>query len=1499
MNTLQFLSYLTENNISVQLSSDDNLDISYTTETIADAIMQEIKERKSELVAFLKQEDNQEDSNTASIPSAPKDRTNYPMTPSQTRSWIVSQNNGDNYAYNMSKSFRFQGKLDIPALDLAFQKLIQRHESLRTVFAENENDEISQWIKSTEELNFNIIHLDFREKDTSEQKLSTLIKNERSKPFDLQTGPLFKGYLVRLDTSEWLFTIIIHHIICDSRSLNILIRDLLFFYKEEVLQTNNALPELRLQYKDVSVWKSKRLQDLDLSKEKAYWVNQLGGELPLLQLPEDYNRPALRKSEVGMLRRTIEAHSVKQFKAYCRNEGGTLFTGLMTLFNLLFYKYSEQKDIILGFPVYGRDFSELKDQIGFYADTIALRTRFSEQNTFKELLHIVNTTAFEAYENKEYPFEEIVNQLNIQRNAGRNTIFDVFVVLQNFDTHSLQDDFLPEGLTVNEFAEVHEGYAAYDLTFNFSEAKDGSLFYEIEYNLGIYREETVKRLADHFEYLMTQTIANDSIAINILECINPFERKKIVEWSRNESNAILQNKLGVDSSGKLDFGLYYFGNTGTEENQYEILMMGAVYADLNGYSAIWTPERHFNEFGGPFPNPSLLAAAMAAKTRSISVRAGSVVAGLHHPIRIAEEWSVVDNISGGRAGICFASGWNANDFVFYPENFNNRKDILFDSIKSVRSLWNGNSVNFKGIDNTEKPLRILPKPIQKELPVWIACGGNIETYQKAGEIGAGILTGLLNSTFAELEEKITAYRNAYKKHNHTKGGDTVVLMLHTYLDETIEKAQEKARPSMKKYLLKSLEMSGKEVLENENNPVLKSITEKSVEELLDFSVNKYFKESSLIGNLESSFSILNKAVKSGVDEIACLIDFGIDKENVLEALPRITQLKDTYNAIKKEISEIKNIDNSVLHLFREQYLLHPNNVAVSDANTSLTYEELYNKSENLARYLKLRGAKKGMIIPLCVNRSVDQLVGIIGIMLTGAAFLPIDSSFPKNRITQILDEVNPELVVSQKEYFSLFSSDIEKIDIYDFPNVSKDSFEAVEINAEDLAYVMFTSGSTGKPKGVMISHHSFENVITSLVQKLALDQSIKFVAVTPLIFDISLLELFMPLASGGQIIMTSEQESNDIYHLHEFLKNNTVSHMATTPTRWKMLLDAGWKNKENIVMMSVGEDIEQQLKNKLVKLTNSGIWNLYGPTETAIISSAQFLEQDDLVNIGKPIAKTGFYVLSEEKMLMPEGAVGELYIAGSGLALGYFKDQTLSDQAFVPNTVDPEMGALLYKTGDLAKWLPDGTLKYMGRKNSQIKIRGYRIDLQEIEQVLEQYSSINKAILLLNESENGEKELTGYLNSDEKIDFVTLREFLKSYLPDYMIPENFITIKEIPVTINGKTDTKKMRHLEKDKVAAPNTFIAPRTETESQLTEIWKELLKLEEISVQDNFFFLGGSSLKLAKMKNEIYKQFGIAPTDLTLLHNLTIASFAVEIEKLLRHNNEIDEVEYEEFNI
>ncbi|MFW0738273.1 MupA/Atu3671 family FMN-dependent luciferase-like monooxygenase [Flavobacterium sp. T12S277] len=1504
MNTLQFLNYLAEENISVQLA-DDNLAISYTAEEISEVVLQQIKVRKAEIVDYLKQQQQQENKTEASIPLAPADLNYYPLTPSQTRSWIVSHNWGDNYAYNMSKSFQFEGELDRSALEKASQKLISRHESLRTVFAENESGEICQWIKSTEELNFKISHIDFRGQDTSEERLVKFMKEERGIPFELQTGPLFKFYLIRLEADKWLFYIIIHHIICDSRSFNILMRDLFFFYKAEVLQTEDFLPELRIQYKDVAVWKSKRFETIDLSKEKAYWINQLGGELPLLQLPEDYARPAVRNSEVGMLRRLIDVESVKPFKAYCRNEGGTLFTGLMTLFNLLFYKFSEQKDIILGFPVYGRDFSELEEQIGFYADTIALRTRFEGHHTFKELFNIVNTNAFNAYENREYPFEEIVNQLQVERDPGRNTIFDVFVVLQNFDSHSLEHDFLPGGLKVAEFAELKEGYSAYDLTFNFAESKEGNLFYEIEYNSRIYREETIKRLADHLEYLMTKTITDDSVAISVLESIDPVEHKKITAWSRNESGTVLAEESADDSRGTLDFGLYYFGNTGTEENQYEILMVGAAYADLNGYSAIWTPERHFNDFGGPFPNPSVLGAALAARTKNVGIRSGSVVAGLHHPIRIAEEWSVVDNISGGRAGICFASGWNANDFVFYPENFKDRKKVLIQTIEDVRSLWNGNSVNFKGIDAIEKSFKILPKPVRKDLPVWIACTANVETYQKAGEIGAGILTGLLNSGFADLEEKVAVYRKAYQQHNHKKGGDRVVLMLHTYLDETVEEAQEKARPSMKKYLLKSLEMSGKDVLESGNDPVLKSITDQSVEELLDFSVTKYFKESSLIGTVESSFPILHKAVQAGVDEIACLIDFGIDKTSALEGLPRITKLKDSFNALKKQRSETqnegqnKNTEPSVAALFKEQSLLHPHKTAVSDGTTSLSYEALYQKAENLARYLQSKGAGKGTIIPLCINRSADQVVGILGIMMAGAAFLPIDSAYPKQRITRIIAKVNPELVVAQKENLHLFSAEIEKIDIHTIPDGTENSFEAVTLNPNDLAYVIFTSGSTGEPKGVMIHHGSFSNVMVSLVQKLALDATAKFVAVTPLIFDISLLEIFLPLTVGGQVVMTNEQESNDIYQLNDFLKKNTVSHMLTTPTRWKMLLDTGWKNTEKLVVLAAGEDLEQQLKNKLVQLSGTGIWNLYGPTETAIISSVQFLQQDDLVNIGKPIGKTALYVLSEEKRLMPEGAVGELYIAGSGLASGYFKDKMLSAAAFVPNTIDPEMGALLYKTGDLVKWLPDGTLKYIGRKSSQIKIRGYRIDLKEIENTIEQHPAVKEAIVLLNAAENGEKELTGYLKSDEEIDFTTLREFLKSDLPDYMIPENFIRIKEIPVTVNGKADTKKLRLLKNDKTTVQRTFVAARNETESTLTEIWKALLKLEEISVNDNFFFLGGSSLKLAKMKNEIYKQFGVAPTALTLLHNLTITSFAVEIEKIVTQTEELDEVEYEKFNI
>lgn len=341
----------------------------------------------------------------------------------------------------------------------------------------------------------------------------------------------------------------------------------------------------------------------------------------------------------------------------------------------------------------------------------------------------------------------------------------------------------------------------------------------------------------------------------------------------------------------MDFSLFYFANNSREldGDRYRLLLDGAKFADRNGFSAVWTPERHFHEFGGLYPNPSVTGAAVAAVTERIQIRAGSVVAPLHNPLRIAEEWSVVDNISGGRVGLSFASGWHAVDFALKPENYENRRQVLIDYTEQVRRLWRGEKIDV--VDGTGKPQQVgvFPPPVQPELPVWITSAGGVETFRNAGRAGAGLLTHLLGQDLGELEAKIAEYRAASVEH-HGKEGH-VVLMVHTFLGEDEDEVRELVRGPMSDYLRSSLGL----LLGSQQGSARKidpsTLREKDVDFLVQRAFERYYEDGALLGTVDKTRKIVDRAAGIGVDEIACLIDFGLPQQTVLSGLNHLNALR--------------------------------------------------------------------------------------------------------------------------------------------------------------------------------------------------------------------------------------------------------------------------------------------------------------------------------------------------------------------------------------------------------------------------------------------------------------------------------------------------------------------------------------------------------------------------------------------------------------------------------
>jgi natural product biosynthesis luciferase-like monooxygenase protein len=345
----------------------------------------------------------------------------------------------------------------------------------------------------------------------------------------------------------------------------------------------------------------------------------------------------------------------------------------------------------------------------------------------------------------------------------------------------------------------------------------------------------------------------------------------------------------------MEFSLFYFANDSRREgtDRYELLLEGAKFADRNGFAAVWTPERHFHPFGGLYPNPSVTSAAVAAITKQVRIRAGSVVAPLHHPLRIAEEWAVVDNLSGGRVGLSFASGWHASDFALRPENYADRRQVVLDYAEQVRRLWRGDSIAVTDGVGTVQDVRVFPPPVQRELPIWLTSGGSADTFRAAGRMGAGLLTHLLGQDLGDLAIKIDEYRaEVLNRPGADRWPGHVVLMVHTYLGDDEEAVRATVRPALSDYIRSSLGLILGSQMDGKRKIDLARMPADELDFLVDHSFNRYFDDGGLLGTVPKARSVVRRLRDIGVDEVACLIDFGLPEKTVLAGLDQLNQLRE-------------------------------------------------------------------------------------------------------------------------------------------------------------------------------------------------------------------------------------------------------------------------------------------------------------------------------------------------------------------------------------------------------------------------------------------------------------------------------------------------------------------------------------------------------------------------------------------------------------------------------
>lgn len=551
-----------------------------------------------------------------------------------------------------------------------------------------------------------------------------------------------------------------------------------------------------------------------------------------------------------------------------------------------------------------------------------------------------------------------------------------------------------------------------------------------------------------------------------------------------------------------------------------------------------------------------------------------------------------------------------------------------------------------------------------------------------------------------------------------------------------------------------------------------------------------------------------------------------------------------------------------VQLIWQQAAQSPNKIAVrDDAGMALSYSELCSKAEQLAIYLQQLGAGPGSLIALSVNRSAQMLIALLGIMRSGSAYLPLDPSYPAERVRYILEDARaPVLITEQALRDTLPNSQAKIIELdADWQSVvdatadkSLDS-AAAAVTMDDLAYVIYTSGSTGNPKGVQLKHRNALNFLLSMQTMPGFDRSDKLLAVTTLSFDISVLELYLPLLSGAELVVASRKLAIDGKHMAAYLEAQQITVLQATPATWRLLLEAGWQGNRRIKGLIGGEALPADILPRLLPMLGS-LWNMYGPTETAVWSSCeQITDAHASVSIGKPIANTQVYILDEHLQLCPLGAPGELCIAGDGVSQGYSNRPDLNTSQFLPDPFSDSAGAKLYRTGDLARWRNDGKLSYISRLDNLVKLNGFRIELGEIETVLAAHAGIKQAAVLIREDTPGAKRLVAYWVSqggdNTGPDEALLQQHLSESLPAYMVPQQFVQLESLPQTPNGKLDRKALP--EPPQRTAEQQQGSIDTPLQAEIAEQWQQLLGVTSIGCNDKFFSLGGHSLSAIKFIN------------------------------------------------
>lgn len=1042
----------------------------------------------------------------------------------QQRLWFLTQLEGVSQAYHIPLGLQLRGALDVPALERALNRLVWRHEALRTVLAADDGQAIQRILPA--DTGFELRRHDLQGQADALEQLSTLSAQEASAPFDLETGPLFRGRLINLSAQEHVLLLTMHHIVSDGWSLGVLRRELGMLYEAFSRGQTDPLEPLAIQYPDYAAWQRRWLSGATLKRQSDYWLEALSGAPALLALPTDRPRPTQQDFSGGHVELELDEALTAELKALSQRRGMTLFMTVLAGWALVLSRLSGQDDVVIGTPSANRVRPEVEGLIGSFVNTLALRVDLSDTPTVTQVLEQVRARALEAQEHQDLPFEQVVEMLRPARNLAQTPIFQAM-----FDWRNNEDSALGlSGLDV-EVMEVGESKAKFDLTLNLGEAGE-RITGSITYASALFDAATVERYADYLRRILAQMVANENQLAGALDILSPAEREHLL--------------------------------TGLNQTQ-----------------------------------------------------------------------------------------------AAYP------------------------------------------------------------------------------------------------------------------------------------------------------------------------------------------------------------------------------------------------LDQCVHQLFEDQARRDPSALAVTYEAQSLSYGALNARANRLAHHLRALGVRPDDRVAICMDRSLEMVVGLLAILKAGGAYVPLDPAYPLERLTYMLGDAVPMVALTHRAARPALEAaltglvqqpvsldlDADLAAWAEQPDSDPDP-AVVGLTSSHLAYVIYTSGSTGQPKGVMVEHANVAAISAAWKASYALRPGLTWLQMASISFDVFAADVVRSLCFGGRLVICPREVLVDAAALAQLMRAEQVAIGNFVPAVLSRLVDHLEAAGERLAFMETvicGGDIwapSEARRLRALCAPSAQVFNVFGVTEATVDSSYypfddQGLAESTTTPIGRPIANTRIYLLDGHGQLVPAGMAGEIHIGGAGVARGYLNRPELTAEKFIASPFVE--GDRIYKTGDLARYLPDGNIEFLGRNDFQVKIRGFRIELGEIEARLTAHPGVREAVVLARDDLPGDERLVGYYipEADETIEAAALREYLGVSLPEHMVPAAYVPLAAWPVTPNGKVDRRALPAPGQEAYGV-RTYEAPNTPLERAIADIWSSVLSLPMVGRHDNFFDLGGHSLLVTRVCLRLQELIGGHVPIRTLFEAPTVATTA-----------------------